>query len=111
MKRTLGLFLVVVMLIFAGCGGKTVQTPFSSEERIATPYEKAVSDLRKAGFTSVNTEPVNTKHSDNVGNVVNIMIDGRTSFKRAESFSESAPVVVRYYRLIDKENNGVSFFK
>ncbi len=113
MKKFLCLFLMVCLLAVSGCGGKTVNVPFGSTERLGSEYTKTVSELTKAGFKQVNTDPVNTAHKDNEGKVESISIDGKTSFKRAEEFSEKAPVVVRYYRLVDKNEsgNGVKFFK
>ncbi len=113
MKKIFCLFLMVCLLTVSGCGGKTVNVPFGSTERLGSEYTKTVSELTRAGFKQVNTDPVNTAHKDNEGKVESISIDGKTTFKRSQEFSENTPVVVRYYRLIDRKEggSGISFFK
>ncbi len=113
MKKILCIFLTLCLLAVSGCGNKTVTVPFGSTDRLGTEYTRTVAELTKAGFLQVNTDPVNTAHKDNEGKVESISIDGKTTFKKSQEFSEKVPVVVRYYRLIDKKDsgNGVSFFR
>ncbi|MBE6015767.1 MAG: hypothetical protein E7241_10475 [Lachnospiraceae bacterium] len=112
MKRVISvLVLVAVLMMWAGCGGKQVKVPFGSEERVSTSYEKAYGELTKAGFTNIKIEPVNTAHKGNVGNLESITINGK-SFKKYESFSEDAEVVIRHY--VDVEDNSkvqIKFWK
>lgn len=113
-KRTIALLLVAICLVaLGGCAAKTVKMPFGPEERVGEDYLKVASELDKAGFKKVSTEPVNTKHSDNVGKVESVVVDNKSKFKKAESFSENVSVVVRYYKLVDNSNGGtgVKFFK
>lgn len=104
MKRVISvLVLVAILMMCAGCGGgKQVKVPFGSEDKISTSYEKAYGELTKAGFTNIKLEPVNTAHKGNVGNLESITINGK-SFKKFESFSEDAEVIIRHY--VDVEDN------
>lgn len=113
MKKIISIsVLAAVLIIFAGCGGgKQVKVPFSSEEKIGTSYEKVYEELTKAGFKEVRIEPVNTAHKGNVGNLESITIEGK-SFKKFQSFSENAQVVIRHYvDVADNSKVQIKFWK
>ena len=112
MKRRIILLLLIILAIAGGCASKTVKPPFASEERRGYDYDKTVGELSKAGFTNVNGEPVATKHKDLVGTVDTVKIDGKTDYKKTQSFPENVTVVVRYYKLLEGgEGGSISFFR
>ena len=113
MKRIISiLVLATILIMIAGCGGgKKINAPVSSEEKIGTNYEKVYAEFNKVGFKDIRLEPVNTAHKDIIGNVESITIDGK-SFKKFQSFSENAQVVIRHY--VDVNDNSkvqIKFWK
>ena len=114
MKRIIAVLLVLILIAFGGCKEeKTIKMPFGPEDRISENYEKVVNELKRAGFTKVSADPVNTAHKARVGQVDSITVNGDT-FKKSQSFPENAVVIVKYYKLVDKagESGGnINFFK
>lgn len=109
-KNFLKLYLIFLAIVFTIFGivyysSTTVVVNWSRNKETEWTYKEAMNILKKSGFSEISTEPYNilTKKigTENDLKVADISIDSKLNFNSNDRFSETAPVVIKYYNFSD----------
>ena len=92
------LSLTMIALCFQGCA-KKCEIPFDCDN-IKTMYcEDAVQVLRQSGFENLTERSENTTEQEKDGLIKEILIDGKSTFKKADKFEYDTPIEIVYFKL------------
>ena len=114
-KILLGAFIALILIISFGilnerndkADGTKIEINSSSSEFKGKNYENVVTQLQKASFTNIKTEPLDdlvTGLLTKDGEVEKVEINGTTVFSANTSFLKDAKIVITYHTFPKKSN-------
>jgi len=114
-KILLGAFIALILIISFGilnerndkADGTRIEINSSSSEFKGKNYENVVTQLQKASFTNIKTEPLDdlvTGWLTKDGEVEQVEINGTTVFSANTSFLKDAKIVITYHTFPKKSN-------
>ena len=88
----------MIALCFQGCA-KKCEIPFDCDN-IKTMYcEDAVQVLRQSGFENLTEQSESTTEQEKDGLIKEILIDGKSTYKKADKFEYDTPIEIVYFKL------------
>ena len=98
------LFVIAVALVVSHINHNAtkIEIPSSSGYYVGEEYTKVIQELKDAGFNNIKTLPMNDigivqEFLGSVDKVDSISINGDTKFKKGQTFSRNAKIVIRYH--------------
>jgi hypothetical protein len=109
-KILLFLCLMVAMISISACSAKQepieLKVSKSSDVMGRENYKKAISELKKTGFTNIKTKALDdliTGWLTKDGEIEKIEINGETEFKANDSFPKDSKIVITYHTFPKRE--------